>query len=68
MTEHRKYNIEHRKVRKTTMLYEDQLSWIQRNQPGDIKSESEFISYLLALGMQEYMRAALEQNHEAANA
>lgn len=68
MIEHRKYNIEHRKARKTTMIYEDQLSWIQRNQPADIKSESEFISYLLALGMQEYQRIALEQNHEAAHA
>lgn len=68
MSEHRKYNIEHRKVRKTTMFYEEQLSWIGRNQPAEFKSEAEFLSFLLSLGIQEFVRIQLGENHEAANA
>lgn len=59
-----KYNIEHRKKRKTTMIYEDQLSWISRNQPTDIKSEAEFICLLLSLGIQTYVKQHAEADDE----
>lgn len=49
------YHKEHRKKRKTTMVYEDQLSWIARNYNREkFKSEAEFICHLLALGMQQH--------------
>lgn len=56
----KKYNIQHRKIRKQTMIYEDQQSWISRNQPKDFKSESEFISYLISLGIQAHTKGAAQ--------
>lgn len=51
----RKYNIEHPKSKKTTMIYDDQLSWIRRNHDAEqFKSEAEFICHLLALGMRQH--------------
>jgi hypothetical protein len=50
----KKYNIEHRKVKTQYMLYEEQVSWIKRNIPPDFKSESEFVSHILSLGIQTY--------------
>lgn len=61
MSEHRKYNIEHRKTRIQYMVYEDQVSWIKRNHDKDeFKSESEFVCRLLALGMNAYTNDKLE--------
>ena len=65
MSEHRKYNIEHRKTRIQYMVYEDQVSWIKRNHDKDeFKSESEFVCYLLSLGIQQYQAQRVEAGDE----
>lgn len=64
MGEHqpKKYNIKHRKVRLQAMVYEEQIAWIKRNHDKtEFKSESEFISCLLSLGIIEYKRQKLEE-------
>lgn len=51
----KKYNIEHRKTRLQAMVFEDQLAWIKRNQDKNIfKSESEFITHLISLGIKQH--------------
>lgn len=60
----RKYNIEHRKTRTQYMLYEDQVSWIKRVYDRQrFKSESEFVTHLMSLGIQAYTKGAIENEH-----
>ena len=52
----RRYNIEHRKKRSQYMVYEEQISWIKRNcDKNRFKSESDFVTYLLSLGIQKHV-------------
>jgi len=63
MSDHtpKKYNIEHRKTRLQSMVYEDQVAWIERNHDKDEhKSQSEFITHLLSLGILAYRENKLK--------
>lgn len=61
----KKYNIEHRKIRSQYMIYEDQLAWIKRNHNKDEhKSESEFVTHLLSLGILAYRESLLKEASE----
>ena len=58
----KKYNIEHRKIRSQYMIYEEQLAWIKRNHNKDEhKSESEFVTHLLSLGILAYRESKLSE-------
>ncbi len=57
-----KYDIKHRKVRLQSMIYEDQLAWIKRNHnKKEHKSESEFITNLISLGIIAYRNQKLAE-------
>lgn len=63
MSEHKpkRYNIEHRKTRLQSMIFEEQYAWIKRNHDKEeFKSESEFITRLLSLGILAYREQKIE--------
>lgn len=65
MTERKKYNIEHRKERTQWMMFEEIVSWVKRNRDEkEFKSESEFATHLMSLGIQAYQK---ERTNEQPN-